>query len=154
MQINNISYKTARFIENNKTAQKILRYADKNPSMTESLLVTGLALVVRPTAILGTNTDNDNKRYYISRSIISGILDLMTNALFFLPLQKYTQKTEERLIKEKGTVFHNNKEVCGSMKYIFNRSGKFCILPLQAGLLFWLIPRTVDKWFPIKKEKK
>ncbi len=141
-------------IINNKTAQNVLKYANNNPSMFESGLVFSIATVARPATIAVTPSDKENKKFYISRSIISGALDLMTNALYFLPLNRWINKTCGNLLKQKNTVFYNNPSATKAFKTLINRGGKFVVAPIQAALLFWVIPKTVDKWFSKKNKAR
>lgn len=148
-----IAPRIAEFVSNNKPIRKTLEFVDKNPSLFETSFVLGISTIARPLTIMATPSDKDNKRYYISRSIISGILDFGISFSFFYPLGKWIKKQEEELIKKAGTIYHNSPKTVDAIKTLVNRGSKFLILPIQAWCLFYLIPKTVDKWFPIVKKK-
>ena len=88
MKINSI--KIANFIEKSKTTQKILRFADSNPSLFNSTVVFGMATILRPSAILFLSGKQDDakkdSKYSAARSIATGIVDLTFATLIFLPL--------------------------------------------------------------------
>lgn len=152
MKINAIktSQKIANFIEKSPKTQKILRFADKNPSLFNAGIVFGLATVLRPSTILLTRSKNEDNRqdaiYSSAKSIASGCIDLLTALLVFIPLNKYIDKSTRKLFNNKNIkTYFQNKEACSAWKSIANRGCKIAMLPIISYLNFKYVKNIVDK---------
>ena len=147
---NNFSQKVANFIEKSPKTQKILRFADKNPSLFNSSCVFILATCLRPsTMILTSGKDEDKKQdalYSAAKSITSGFVDLTTSLAIFLPLNKLIDKSTRKLFNNKNiSTYFQNKEACSAWKSIANRGAKIALLPIISYFNFKYVKVLVDK---------
>lgn len=152
MKINSIKFsqKVANFIEKSPKTQKILRFADKNPALFNSICVFGLASGLRPSTILITSDKSKDKRedalYSAARSITSGFVELATSLAIFLPLNKYIDKSTRKLFNnEHIKTYFNNKEACSAWKSIANRGAKILMLPVISYFNFKYVKNIADK---------
>lgn len=141
--------RVAKYIEKHKGAQSILRKADSNPALFQSLTVFTLATLVRPSTIMATpaktSEGKKDKLYSASRSIMTGIVDLSTAFIIFLPLNKILNKTGRKLYNTLDSIYHNNKEACSNFKSLSNRFIKFGIIPFVAYLNFKYVKDMSNK---------
>ena len=90
----------AKFIAS-KPMQAIIRCADKNPAIFQSATVFTMSSILRPTAIMATPAKTDEMKkdrlYSASKSIASGVTDLVFSTALFLPLNKGINKVSEKL---------------------------------------------------------
>lgn len=142
----------ANFIAKNKSAQGIFKFANKNPSLTNSFVATASAWTIRPIGINTMPGKKDDKKYFTVRSLITGALDLATSAIYYIPINKLADRLEKTLLKQKNTVYYKNKLATQSIKTLINRGSYFIALPFQSALMFWAIPKVVNKLFT--KDKK
>ena len=113
--------------------------------LVQGVTVFLLASLLRPTVILGIPTKNkaDNK-YSAVRSCISGVLDLATSLLIFLPLNKILQKSNKYL-KELPNSVYKNKAALDSFNNLTTRCVKFAVLPIVSYLNFKYLKPIADK---------
>lgn len=150
IKTSNFSKKIANFIEKSSKTQKILRFADKNPSLFNSVCVFGLASVLRPSTILLTSDKSEDKKqdaiYSAAKSITSGFVDLTTSLLIFIPLNKYIDNSTRKLFNNKNIkTYFQNKEACSAWKSISNRCAKIALLPIISYFNFKYVKVLVDK---------
>lgn len=159
MKINNFVQKTANYIEKSPKIQKILRFADKNPSIFGSAIVFTTATTLRPVSILMTSrgSQDQNKKkdsvYSAARSIATGIVDIVFTALFFIPLGKILDKRARNLYNSSNTVYFQNKEACSMYKSILNRGIDILLLPLMAYASFKYL-KPISKRIYNNEDKK
>ena len=147
---NNFSQKVANFIEKSPKTQKILRFADHNPALFNSVIVFGLASVLRPSTILLTSSKAEDKKedaiYSAAKSITSGFVDLTTSLAIFLPLNKIIDSSTRKLFNNKNiSTYFQNKEACSAWKSVANRSAKIALLPIISYFNFKYVKVLVDK---------
>lgn len=150
IKTNNLSQKVANFIEKSPKTQKILRFADKNPSLFNGVCVFFLASTIRPSTILLTSNKTEDKRqdaiYSAAKSITSGFVDLISSIAIFLPLNNLIDKSTRKLFNDdKVKTYFQNKEACSAWKSIANRSAKIIALPLIAYFNFKYVRTLVDR---------
>lgn len=150
----NVIKPVANFIIKNKAAQNAFKFASNNPSLFESGTVFALSTTIRPATMYALPTNKEDKKYYMARSIITGCLDLLTSSVYYVPLGKYIKNITPKLQKMKGTIFYNNPESIKALNTLFNRGSKFFTMVLQAMLLFYAIPRLVNRICGDKKMKE
>lgn len=152
MKINSIkiSQKVANFIEKSPKVQKILRFADKNPSLFNSGCVFTLATGLRPSAMILTSGKSEDKKqdaiYSAAKSITSGFVDLTTSLAIFLPLNKVIDNSTRKLFNNPNVkTYFQNKEACSAWKSIANRGAKIMLLPIISYFNFKYVKVLVDK---------
>lgn len=160
MKINSINFpqKVSNFIEKSQKAQKILRFADKNPTLFNSGVVFLLASTIRPSTILLTSDKSHDKKqdslYSAARSITSGFVDLATSLVIFLPLNSYIDKKTRVLFNDQRIkTYFQNKEACSAWKSISNRCAKILLLPIISYLNFKYVRALVNKMRKDDKNK-
>jgi len=144
MNISNIKpnfyQKTAKYINNSPKVQKILHFADANPTLFNSSVVFMLATILRPSAILMMpNKSKDGKKdnlYSSARSIATGFVDLTFASIVFIPINKIIDKSTRVLFEDKNSIYFQEKEMCSAWKSIANRGLKILLLPIMAYLNF------------------
>lgn len=147
---NNFSQKISNFIEKSPKTQKILRFADHDPSLFNATVVFGLATILRPSTILLTSDKSEDKKqdaiYSAAKSITSGIVDLTTAIAIFIPLNKAIDASTRKLFNNKNiSTYFQNKEACSAWKSIANRGTKILLLPIISYFNFKYVRALVDK---------
>ena len=147
---NNFSQKVSNFIEKSPKTQKILRFADKNPSLFNATVVFGLATCVRPSTMILTSGKSEDKKqdaiYSAAKSITSGFVDLITALIIFIPFNKIIDKSTRKLFNNPNIkTYFQNKEACSAWKSIANRVAKILLLPAIAYFNFKYVKILVDK---------
>jgi hypothetical protein len=150
IKTNNFSKKIANFIEKSPKTQKILRFADRNPSLFNATVVFGLATIFRPSTILLTSSKSEDKKqdaiYSSAKSIASGCVDLLSALVIFIPFNKAIDKSTRKLFNNpKISTYFQNKEACSAWKSLANRGAKIALLPGIAYLNFKYVRTLVDK---------
>jgi len=144
---------TANLIKRNSIAKSAICFADKNPTLFNSVVATTAACTIRPIGINMMPTKKEDKKYFTVRSFITGLLDLATSAIYYIPINKIADNIEKNLLEKKDTIFYKDKNATKSIKTLINRGSYFIALPIQSALMFWMIPKIVNKIFPNNKEK-
>lgn len=150
IKTHNFSQKVANFIEKGPKIQKILRFADKNPSLFNSSCVFILASVLRPSTILLTSNKKEDKKqdalYSAAKSITSGFVDIISSLAIFVPLNKYIDSSTRKLFNSPNVkTYFKNKEACSAWKSIANRCSKIMLIPIISYLNFKYVKVLVDK---------
>ena len=134
----------AHFINNSNRTQKILAMANKNSStfdLSASFICAGL---LRPITILPMPMKSkEDKKYSIASSISSGLTELATVPLIFMPAQKIWNSSGGVLIKSKDTIFHNNTKLVKQWKSVNNRCFKMALLPFISLFRFAIVTPVV-----------
>jgi len=145
----NIYTKIANKIEKSKNIQSIIKSADSNPALFNSLFVAGIAIAIRPSTILLTpSKDSESKKdkvYACSHSIATGLVDLVSAFAIFIPLNKYLDKVSNKLKDSKNSIYYQNNKICDSYKSLSNRFIKISLLPLFAFLKFVAVKPIADR---------
>ena len=138
--------KVANFINNSKTAQKILKGVNKNPAIYASAASFIFAAGLRPATMelqKKNFTEKKDKQYSQASSIAAGITDLIGTALIFIPLNKAINKASTKLTAD---VFQNSKAV-DQFKSITNRVLKVgALIPISLAR-FSIVRPIVDTLF-------
>jgi hypothetical protein len=151
MKINRI----AKFINESKTAQKVLKNINDNPALYAAASSFALASVVRPTLIgVMPFKEKKDKHYSQASAIAAGVVELGASVALFTPVNKVIQKASDNLFKTAGTVYHNNPQVLRQFKSITNRGIKVLSLIPISLLRFSLVKPIVNVCFGGKNENK
>lgn len=150
MNVNKIS----SFINNSKTAQKVLKSVSKNPAVFSTVAACATAGIIRPLSILPIPMkDKQDKKYSIASSISAGITELLTAPLLFIPFNKVLGKSGELLKKTSGTIFSGNEAMVKGYKSVTNRLFKMAVLPAVSMFRFATVSPVVKALYG-KKDKK
>ena len=151
MKINKI----AKFINESKTAQKVLKNINDNPALYAAGASFALASVVRP-GLIGVMPFKEKKdrQYSQASAIAAGVVELGASVALFTPVNKVIQKASDNLFKTAGTVYHNNPQVLRQFKSITNRGIKVLSLIPISLLRFSLVKPIVNMCFGGKNENK
>ena len=145
----------ANFINNSKTAQKLLKNVNDNPAIYSSIVAFSLASICRPAAIgVMPFKEKKDKTYSQASAVAAGVVELGASIAMFTPLNKSIQKASDNLFKSVGTVYHNNPEVLRQFKSITNRGIKVLTLIPVSFLRFSLVKPIVNAFFGGKNENK
>lgn len=151
MKINRI----ANYINHSKTAQAILRNVNDNPAIyaaTSSFLLAGC---LRPTAIgVMPFKEKKDKQYSQASAVAAGVVELVTSAALFIPINKSIKKASDNLYKAAGTVYNNNPKILRQFKSVTNRGIKVLSLIPISLLRFSLVKPIVNVMFGGKNESK
>ena len=141
--------KVANFINNSKTAQKVLKGVNKNPAIYNAASAFVFASVMRPIAIGAMPfKEKKDKQYSQASAIAAGVVDLAATAAIFIPLNKSINKASTKLT---GDVFQNSKAV-DQFKSVTNRGLKaLALIPISL-TRFKIVRPIVD--FLFGKEDK
>lgn len=151
MKINPI----AKFINNSKTAQKILKNVNDNPALYGAGASFVLASMLRPSLIgVMPFKEKKDKQYSQASAIAAGVVELGASMALFTPVNKCIQKASDNLFKTAGTIYHNNPEVLRQFKSITNRGIKVLSLIPISLLRFSLVKPIVNLCFGGKNENK
>ena len=147
--------RVANFINNNITAQKILKGVNKNPAIYNSASAFVLASVMRPSLIgVMPFKDKKDKQYSQASAIAAGLVDLAATAAIFIPLNKSIKFASDKLYKKKGSYFEGNAPALRQFKSLTNRGIKALALIPISFLRFSLVHPLVDIFFKGKNESK
>lgn len=151
MKINKI----AKFINESKTAQKVLKNINDNPALYAAGASFALASVVRP-GLIGVMPFKEKKdrQYSQASAIAAGVVELGASVALFTPVNKVIQKASDNLFKTAGTVYHNNPQVLRQFKSITNRGIKVLSLIPISLLRFSLVKPIVNMCFGGKDENR
>lgn len=131
--------KAIKFITS-KPVQKVIRYADKNPALFQSATVFASASILRPMTLMSAPAKTEARRkdnlYSSSRSIASGITDLLFSSALFLPANKAINKIGDKAIANNKSILYNNPKATKMYKNILNRGLKLLVIPVIAYLNF------------------
>lgn len=139
----------SNFLNNNKLAQRGLRFTKNNPVVVDSLVSTATVTTIRPLAIKLVPSDKESKKdkdYYIARSFITGAIDTLITLPLFFTLSKILDKNVDKTLMKKGNIFYNNSKLLKDTKGLIKRGLKLAVVPIQSTLLFYAIPKLVDKY--------
>ena len=151
MKINPI----AKFINNSKTAQKILKNVNDNPALYGAGASFVLASMLRPSLIgVMPFKEKKDKQYSQASAIAAGVVELGASMALFTPVNKCIQKASDNLFKTAGTIYHNNPVVLRQFKSITNRGIKVLSLIPISLLRFSLVKPIVNLCFGGKNENK
>lgn len=151
MKINPI----AKFINNSKTAQKILKNVNDNPALYGAGASFVLASMLRPSLIgVMPFKEKKDKQYSQASAIAAGVVELGASMALFTPVNKCIQKASDNLFKTAGTIYHNNPQVLRQFKSITNRGIKVLSLIPISLLRFSLVKPIVNLCFGGKNENK
>lgn len=161
MSIDKISQGIAGCINNHKGVQKVLHRIGKNPAMFSAVASFGLASVIRPAILDKMPFKNDkDKKCSKASAISSGVSDIITTALIFIPLNKGIEKAGHYLLNSKNAFYAGNKEAIAQFNSITNRGFKLLFLvPIALARMAMIKPlmkkmsekqevkkRKLDKW--------
>lgn len=147
--------KVANFINNSKTAQKLLTKVNDNPAICGAAAAFGLAAVLRPTLIgVMPFKEKKDKKYSQASAVAAGLVELGASIALFTPMNKSIQKASDNLFNAVGTVYHKNPEVLRQFKSITNRGIKIATLIPISLLRFSLVKPIVNAVFGGKNENK
>lgn len=141
----------------NKSAQWIFKFANKNEFGFNILALAVSCIVLRPATIMALpGQKKDDKQYLASKSIIASIIADVLRFAFCLPLanaivhlgEKAKKAPEEVKFPQKGTKNYN------AFKFGVN-NGFSVILQLGiAALMTMAIPRVMERILPPPNQKK
>ena len=146
-------------IYDSKGLKKILRFAENNGALFTSAVTLTLSATARPAAIMLTpHTDEDNKKFACTKSMVSALFDAAITLLISLPLvhsvgkiQKNPQKylnpsTIKKLRQEKNTLSESRAFAMAGQ--IFKLGTLIAIAAPKAIGTVLLIPTLHKKIFP------
>lgn len=144
----------AKFINNNKVAQKAISGVSKNPAVFSTVASCFIAGVMRPVTLLPVPMkDKQDKKYSIASSIAAGLTELITAPLIFMPFQKCLDKSGDKLMKIGGDLFINNAKNVKQYKSVTNRVFKMGVLPVVSLFRFATITPVVKALYGKDKNK-
>lgn len=143
----------ANFINNSKTAQKVLKSIDRNPAIYGAASSFVLAAVLRPSLIGCFNfKDEKDKKYSQASAIAAGSIELLSSIALFLPLNKSIENASKKLYDCKNTIFYQNAQRLRQYKSITNRGIKvLSLIPISLAR-FALVKPIVDTLFKDKNQ--
>lgn len=143
--------KVANFINNSKTAQKILKGVNKNPAVYNAATSFCFASIMRPVAMEGMKfKEKKDKQYSQASAIAAGVVDLAATALLFIPLNKSINKASNKLA---GDIFQNSKAI-DQFKSLTNRGLKAVALVPISLARFSIVKPIVNMLFGKEDSKK
>lgn len=149
-----ITSKIANFINNSPKTQKVLSYANKNSSVFDLGVSAVCASVIRPVTILPMPMKSkEDKKYSIASSISSGITELLTAPLIFMPMNKVWNKSGDKLIKSQKTIYENNSKLVKQWKSVNNRCFKMALLPFISLFRFAIITPVVKTLYKENRDE-
>jgi len=146
--------KIARFINNSKVTQKVLRAVSDNPALASAGISFAVASIIRPSAqsVLPIKNEKD-KKYTIASSVATGVTELAFATAIFLPANKAIQKTSKQLYSTaKDTIYKENPLLLRQVKSLSSRFLKLGLLPVTSWLRFAAVAPFVKLLFG--KDKK
>lgn len=149
--------KIARFINNSKTTQKVLRAVSDNPALASAGISFAVASLIRPaTQSILPIKDEKDKKYTIASSVATGVTELAFATAIFIPANKLIQKTSKQLYSTaKDTVYKENPMLLRQVKSLSSRFLKLGLLPATSWLRFAAVAPFVKFLFKDKgKEEK
>jgi hypothetical protein len=150
MNVNKIS----SFINHSKRTQKVLSLASKNPAVFDLGVSFACASIIRPLTIIPMPMKSkEDKKYSIASSISSGLTEILTAPLIFMPMQKIWNKTGKLLLKQKNTVFTNCEKNVKQWKSVNNRLFKMALLPFISLFRFAIVSPVVKALYGQKGGK-
>ena len=99
--------KIARFINNSKVTQKVLRAVSDNPALASAGVSFIAASILRPSAqgVLPIK-DKKDRAYTIGSSVATGVTGLALSTAIFIPANKTIQKVSKQLYSSsKDTIY-------------------------------------------------
>lgn len=145
--------KIANFINNSKTAQKVLRAVSDNPAIASAGVSFIAASILRPSAqgVLPIK-DKKDRAYTIASSVATGVTELALASCIFIPANKAIQKTSKALYSStKDSIYRQNPLLLRQFKSLTNRFLKLGLLPATSWLRFAAVAPFVKILF--KKDK-
>lgn len=134
----------------NKYFQSLLNLSVKNPSLFDSTIVLALATTIRPATILAIpGPPKEDRQYAAAKSIATGIIGVIVSALIYIPFEKGLRTFGPAAVEK----FCKNPKAAEAFNYIVNKGSKLIIGPLDAMLLFKLIPPIMKRVFPNSKKQ-
>lgn len=135
MSISPVHQKIANFIIK-KPVQSILRYADKNPAIFQSVTIFTMSSIIRPATIMATPAPTEERKkdrlYSASKSIASGITDLLFSLALFTPANKGINKLTRKLFDNPKSPIYQDKIACKMYRNLTNRALKIAVVPVIA----------------------
>jgi hypothetical protein len=155
MKADGIAKGVADWINNSKGAQNTLRKINKNPAVFSAIASFGLASICRPLAIgvLPFKNEKDKKCSQAS-AISAGLIELVSTAAIFIPLNKSIEETSKSLYKSKGTFYEGNNLALRQFKSVTNRGAKMLFIIPMSLARFALIKPLLNSVFKEKEEPK
>ena len=152
-------------IMRNKITHKVFELAENNSLLFRMAYGCVLSVALRPLVIMAIpGAKKDDKKYAAVKSIASGIVSLLMAAVLFIPLEYSIRRLGKSALENVGKpgefpykyIPHNPKECqkYDAFQYVMNMGAGFLVAPLDAYLVFKLVPPVVDKLFPKKQEKQ
>lgn len=139
MNISPVHQKIANFITK-KPIQSILRYADKDPAIFQSATVFAMSSILRPATIMATPATTDEMKkdrlYSASKSVASGVTDLLFSLALFMPANRGINNLTRRLFDNPKSPLYQDKVACKMYRNITNRALKIAVVPIIAFLNF------------------
>ena len=140
--------KIAGFINNSKTAQRVLKNINDNPAIYNAATAFAMASVMRPTAIgVMPFKEKKDKQYSQASAVAAGVVELGATCALFLPLNKSIKAASDMLYKTKGSFFTENAQALRQFKSLTNRGFKTLSLIPVSLLRFSLVKPIVDLMF-------
>lgn len=146
--------KVARWINNSKTAQKVLRTVSDNPALASAGISFIAASMLRPTAqSMLPMKEKKDKAYTIASSVATGVTELALATAIFIPANKVIQNTSKALYNSsKETIYKENSLLLRQFKSLSNRFLKLGLLPVTSWLRFAAVAPMVKILFRHDKE--
>lgn len=140
--------KIAGFINNSKTAQRVLKNVNDNPAIYNAVSAFGLAAVMRPTLIgCMPFKEKKDKQYSQASAVAAGVVELGATCALFIPLNKSIKAASDMLYKSKGSFFTGNAQALRQFKSLTNRGIKTLSLIPVSMMRFALVKPIVDVLF-------
>lgn len=142
MKVDKIYSGIAKFINNSKTTQKVLRNISDGPAVYSTIGAFAVSTTIRPVATIAISKDKTDGMYGACSSIASSLVELIGGMTILKPMQKAIANSSKQLYKTKGSIFYENPEILRRYKSISNRGYKMPTLVLTSLMRFSLVHPT------------
>ena len=131
-------------IYTNKIAKNIFKFADENAPLFIAGTTVGMSMLIRPLAIMAApDTDKENKKLAIAKSIASSITGFGIMLLFSKPLAKAINKIDKSPQKYlNSSTIENLKDIKSDLKNSKTYITASQLLKLSAGLII-AMPKAI-----------
>jgi hypothetical protein len=130
---------------------KILELAGSNPTFFEVAFATTLMTTIRPLTVLAVpGAKKEDKQYAAVKSICSAVSSFALTALLYIPLAAVMKNLGNG--KLPGFPFPKDSNQFKAFNHYFNYGSRFILAPLEAMILFKMIPPIMNKLFPNRKK--
>lgn len=153
-----------KFINNEKflnlliseKTNKIINYAEKNPSMFNFITGAILATTFRPVAILIVpGAKKEDKQYAAAKSAISALVSIIMQGIIYIPLANSIEKLGKTVKDRPEVNFPKiNTPEFKAFNFLFNIGISALLTPITMGITFKALGAFMNKFFPAIQNSK